>query len=126
MGRWGAYYPKTYANWRTSAKALLRCPEYEVQIYHGPLFAAVFSVCKRPKKITVPLPRGDVDNFSKAVLDAITQTEIVWHDDQQVECLISGKRYANEGEAPHTFVRISHDASDIFVDELYGLHKIGD
>jgi Holliday junction resolvase RusA-like endonuclease len=55
-------------------------------------------------KATAPrLPRADVDNAAKAVLDALTG--IAWHDDAQVARLVVEKSYSTEGR---TTVRIGH------------------
>ncbi len=126
VGRWGTYYPKTYAAWRKETATMLSVPDALRELEEGPLFVGIYSVCKRPQRLTVPLPRGDVDNFSKGVLDAITQSELVWNDDSQVEILVTGKRYAEVGEGPHTYVRISKAAADIDLATLYESHQVGE
>lgn len=45
-----------------------------------------------PKKLTQPMPRGDVDNYAKLVLDAIQPWMII--DDRYVRRLEVEKRYA--------------------------------
>ena len=104
VSKWGTYYPKTYRVWRLDTEASLARFERPVTTVRGPVYATVYSVCKRPKKLTVELPRGDVDNFAKAVLDAVTRSGLVWKDDSQVKLLITAKRYAQDGEEPHTYI----------------------
>jgi Holliday junction resolvase RusA-like endonuclease len=56
--------------------------------------------------------RPDVDNITKLVLDAITDSHIAWMDDGQVTTLAMRKRYAEDDEAP--FVYINIDADKVF------------
>lgn len=39
-------------------------------------------------------PRSDVDNLAKAVLDAVSDSGVVWEDDDQVVRLVVSKAYA--------------------------------
>ncbi len=113
VSKWGVYYPKTYRTWRLDTDASLARFERPVTTVRGPVYVTVYSVCKRPKKLTRELPRGDVDNYSKAVLDAVTRTGLVWKDDDQVKILLTGKRYAEEGEEPHTYIVASLSSSAV-------------
>ena len=47
--------------------------------------------------------RPDLDNFLKFVLDAITQTEVIWEDDSQVSEIFTKKIYAKK---PHMEITI--------------------
>ena len=77
----------------------------------GPVSVVIDAVFVRPKyhktkkglKVSAPeLPRQDVDNVAKAVLDALNG--IAWVDDTQVQRLVVEKSYGTEGR---TTVRIS-------------------
>jgi Holliday junction resolvase RusA-like endonuclease len=58
---------------------------------------------KRGVKVTAPeIPRQDVDNVAKAVLDALNG--VAWVDDTQVARLVIEKSYGDEGR---TTVEIS-------------------
>lgn len=96
------YYPKTYAAWREEAAALI---SYDGEPMAGPLAARIRMVCKRPQRPKDCIPRGDVDNFAKAVMDALTAAG-AWGDDVQVVDLRITKRYAEKGEMPHSIVSI--------------------
>lgn len=51
-------------------------------------------VVTRPKTTKLCTPRGDVDNFAKACLDALNGR--LWVDDKQIEELTISKRWADE------------------------------
>jgi crossover junction endodeoxyribonuclease RusA len=74
----------------------------------------VFATFARPKshrnkrglKKTAPLlPRDDVDNVAKAVLDALTG--VAWHDDKQVADLRIVKQYGTAGATEVTIAEFS-------------------
>lgn len=96
------YYLPTYAAWREGAAAFLPTTHEPLT---GPLAVFLDVACKRPKKPSKPMPRGDADNYAKAALDAITSAGI-WVDDVQVVELTVRKRYAEPGETPHTRIEI--------------------
>jgi Holliday junction resolvase RusA-like endonuclease len=71
-----------------------------------PVSVTINAVFSRPKshynksgvKASAPLlPRADADNVAKAVLDAITDSGAIWHDDKQVAKLTVDKRYGDQG-----------------------------
>lgn len=102
VSKWGVYYSQTYMKWKLAAKAFFP-PIYKQM--KGPTGVSIEIVCKRPMKITNPIPTGDVDNFSKAVLDAVNDARI-WDDDKNVVYLQVYKRYAEKGEQARTVVNI--------------------
>jgi len=57
------------------------------------------------KKTAPLLPREDVDNLSKAVLDALTG--VAWHDDKQVASLHIVKRYGTAGATEVSIAKFS-------------------
>ena len=60
----------------------------------GRLRVNVECVVTRPKTTKLVTPRGDVDNFAKACLDALNDR--LWEDDKQIEVLTISKRWAGE------------------------------
>lgn len=109
VSKFGTYYPKTYKNWMKDAAALLQPFWNKADPVSDPVFVKVHAVVKRPQRLTRVLPRPDVDNFAKAALDAITKAQLIWMDDDQVQVLHATKRYARQGEEPHTFLFASVD-----------------
>jgi len=57
------------------------------------------------KKTAPLLPREDVDNLAKAVLDALTG--VAWHDDKQVASLHIVKSYGTAGATEVTIAKFS-------------------
>lgn len=104
ISKWGAHYPKKYATWRT--EALQYVPHMGKAKYSGPLMVVLEHVVERPKTTKRGYPIGDVDNYAKGPLDAITESGRVWDDDDQVVVLVSTKRFTKPGEEPgtHTWI----------------------
>lgn len=108
--RWGVYYSKTYKTWMAAAASALAdvLVLYEsTKLYpDATLRVLVNHVVERPRTTKRMYPRGDVDNYAKATLDAVTECGRVWKDDDQILELTTTKRFANAGEVPHTKVAI--------------------
>jgi Holliday junction resolvase RusA-like endonuclease len=96
------YHSKTYASWRNAATAYL--PTLAAPVL-GLCKVLIDVACKRPQTLTADTPTGDVDNYAKAALDAISAAGI-WSDDKQVRTLAIEKRYAEPDETPHTRITI--------------------
>lgn len=106
-----AYVPATHAvhGYRAAIAAAARAAGAGV---HGdPVNVVIDLVWARPRshmrrgglKADAPrLPRADLDNTAKAILDALNG--VAWDDDAQVQRLVVEKSYGTEGR---TTVRIS-------------------
>lgn len=104
--RWGTYYGKTYKNWMKNAAESLAKQDDEFWLFREKCAVFLEIVAERPKTTKRSEPRGDVDNYAKAALDAITKTEMVWDDDDQVVALFVSKRFAETDESPRTEVEV--------------------
>ena len=93
------YQGKLYAAFHRACVASLAERKRASWPLSGPLMVAVECVCTRPKTTQREWPRGDVDNYLKGPMDALTQVG-AWHDDDQVQIAYPTKRYANPGEEP--------------------------
>lgn len=67
-------------------------------VHDGPVALLIESVRKRPKSTKLATPRGDTDNLAKTPMDALTKSQRVWVDDNQVVALVSTKRWTRPGE----------------------------
>ncbi len=79
-------------------------PEADVA-FEGNLNVTLDLVCHKPKTTKRDNPRGDIDNYIKAVLDALTKKGY-WNDDDQIIHIYAHKRWPNPKEDPHFRVRI--------------------
>lgn len=100
--RWGTYYAKTYKNWRVQAHDVI--PVNPGMPLEGNLSVDLKIIVTRPKTTKRRNPRGDIDNYAKAILDAITgekkNPKGWWNDDDQITELNLIKRFAFPDEEP--------------------------
>jgi Holliday junction resolvase RusA-like endonuclease len=103
------FYAEKYTEWLRTAPGLLQtlaAPDLKDGPLLGPCECYVLVEAQRPKKTVLSSPQADVDNFAKAVLDAVTHAGI-WRDDRQVEMLMIRKAWAAEGRAGRVRISIS-------------------
>lgn len=103
-----AFYPKTYGEWQ--AEALRQIKEHPWERLEDPVSVAMEAVIEKPGKTKRLLPGGDVDNYAKSVLDALTKAAL-WLDDNLVSLLLVRKRWAEEGESPAVNVWIGAECA---------------
>lgn len=109
VGKYGAFYPKNYAEWRARVKELLA--PFKIKSLHSHACKVQLEfVVSKPAKPARQWPRGDVDNYVKAFLDAVTTAELYWYDDVAIVELVATKRYVNDGEKPCTIATIEKAA----------------
>lgn len=103
----GVYYGKRYTEWREFAERYL--PRVE-KTYEGMIHVEMEIVCSPPKTVKRSHPRGDIDNYIKAMLDAMTGTKDnpkgYWLDDDQIVSMYAMKRFTLEGEEP--YIRVTY------------------
>lgn len=91
------YSPAPYKEWQKEAAAQL-VEEREAQALVtllGPVSVGIVVTVPRPKTSKLPHPKPDVDNYAKAVLDAMTDARI-WANDSQVAFLVIKKEWGDE------------------------------
>jgi Holliday junction resolvase RusA-like endonuclease len=98
-----AYMPASYKAYQKAIAAQL--PQVDVPL-SGELDITILFVCKPIAKSKFSTPMGDVDNFSKGLMDALTD-EGWWEDDRQVMSLFVQKRFPEADEEPHIQFSIS-------------------
>jgi Holliday junction resolvase RusA-like endonuclease len=105
--RWGTYHTKPYKNWLDQASKHLTEGFYQNQyVGEQSLLVHVETIVTKARTSKLTRPKGDVDNYAKGPLDAITKAGRHWYDDVQVEVLVSSKRFAAPGEQARTEVHI--------------------
>ena len=82
-GQGGSWGSKTYQKFLKEITEPLAKAVGDTDILWEPLEVWVDVRAKRPKTSKFPFPQGDVDNFSKAILDACT--DVLWIDDWQIK-----------------------------------------
>lgn len=103
VSKWGTFYAEPYKSFLLDAPEALHA--LELPMLEGPLGVVVQVVCTKPRTSKLDMPRQDVDNFAKAILDALTKAG-AWLDDAQVARLTIEKRFAAKGEAGHVSIEI--------------------
>lgn len=99
VSRWGTYYTKTYTTFRKSAEEAMA--RLESECLHGcNIVVVVEVVCTKPRTGKLDHPKGDIDNYEKAIFDVITKAGKHWRDDKQIVGTVAFKRYVAEGETP--------------------------
>ena len=102
VSKWGVYYGKTYKAYMKQADDAI--PQAK-EPFDGNLFVDIEFACPRPKTTQRSCPRGDIDNYAKSILDAVTKKGY-WNDDDQIVVMTAVKRWAEDGEEPHTRITI--------------------
>jgi Holliday junction resolvase RusA-like endonuclease len=120
VGKFGTYYPKTYSRFKLQADELLaplaegRTPSTEL------FYVNVEFIGEKPKSTILPAPKGDIDNYVKAALDAVTKAQCMWSDDRQVVGLHAVKRWAREGEENRIVITAGLTAGAVW-EACYGI-----
>lgn len=103
VSRWGTYYGKTYDNWRKLAASVI---ESRFEPATGPLAVLTIVVLPKAKSSKLDYPRGDIDNYEKAVWDSVTNNRAVWQDDNQIVCSTTLKAFES-GDYPEAGVYLT-------------------
>ena len=72
----------------------------------GPVHVDVEFVCSKPKNPANPYPKGDIDNYIKAIWDGLNG-KWGFGDDRQIVSVTALKRYQNPAEEePHIRITV--------------------
>ncbi len=100
--RWGTYYGKRYTQFRKDAADAFDQMDLWEPIL-GEIAVHIEFFVKRPKTTKRTSPRGDIDNYTKAILDSANGR--VFNDDDQITKL-TAKKYWDDGEGPRISITI--------------------
>lgn len=99
FSKWGGiYYSKSYEEFYAACQTQLA--QMKTEIAPGRFIVALEFVCTKARTSKLTTPKGDVDNYAKGPMDAVTKAEKIWKDDSAVTELVVSKRFAAKGEAP--------------------------
>lgn len=101
----GTYYAGPYKLWLKEAPKEV---PWEGEPLEGHLGVHLTFMCTKAKTSKLTSPRGDIDNYVKAVLDVITKRGL-WEDDSQVTRLTATKKFTAKGETAGVLVRITKE-----------------
>ena len=93
VSKWGVYYGKRYTQFRTEAESALEALDLGSPIV-GQISVHLEFYCKRPKTTKRDTPRGDIDNYCKAILDSCNGR--LFGDDDQITKMTARKSWEDE------------------------------
>lgn len=99
VGRFGTYFSKNYEDFRNECFTFLSKIKKNHPQTESKFIVEIEFICRKPSKPANEYPIGDVDNFLKGPLDALTKVGMFWKDDVQVIDLRGTKRYQETDEA---------------------------
>ena len=97
VSRHGAYFAGPYKTFRAEAVEVIEFvlgPEFDP--YYSPIHVDVELFIRRPKSTKLDMPRADIDNFLKAVLDSLNKK--LWVDDNIIQSVYATKQWASPNE----------------------------
>lgn len=80
-----AYFTGAYKEFRNNMIDVAEAVLGEFVPLQGPLSVDLEIFVRKPKTTKLPSPRGDIDNFTKAIFDSLNKR--LWEDDRQIEKL---------------------------------------
>ena len=91
------YHPPEYTRWKEGvAEAVRGVNDRPPEPLSVPLVVTVEVFVERPKTTKLTHPGPDIDNYAKGVLDAITQSGLIWADDKHVVDLRISKAWCDD------------------------------
>ena len=102
IGKFASFYmPRPYVVWKEQVAEYVRSQvvKPDDDVFEGPVRVHIENIVTPPKTTKLPFPSPDIDNYMKSVLDALTESGVVWKDDRQAFFVNSIKRWASPGEA---------------------------
>ena len=100
-----AYYTGPYKLFRQDmmqVKDSILGPDHEALPLTSLLEVTIDCFVKRPKTTKLLLPKADVDNYAKSILDQFN--DVLWTDDRQIQTLHVSKNWTENNEQEGYFV----------------------
>jgi len=96
LSRRGAYLTGPYKQFRKDMIDLAEEVLGDWEPMLGLLHVDIELYIKQPKKTKLDVPRADVDNFIKAILDSLNG--YLWEDDRQIKSVYAIKQWAPKNQ----------------------------
>jgi Holliday junction resolvase RusA-like endonuclease len=93
--RWGTHYGKNYSSFRKRFGAMLKDTVATVKFPSEDIVVFCDFVVRKPKTSKLTQPRGDLDNYIKALWDSCNG--VVWGDDRQIIEVHATKEFGESG-----------------------------
>jgi Holliday junction resolvase RusA-like endonuclease len=91
--RWGTHYGKNYTRFRKRFKPLIEAAQRGMAPMTGHLSVECDFYVRKPKTTKLDTPRGDLDNYIKALWDGCNG--VVWEDDRQIIEITAWKSFTD-------------------------------
>lgn len=109
MSRYGVRYSKRHVEYQQHFRAWVEDIKHETewpQIGRDLCGVELEFISTKARTSRILVPRYDLDNASKLILDCWTDTKLLWHDDNEIVHLASTKRFAEPDEASGTWFSV--------------------
>lgn len=109
--KWGVYYGKKYTEYRkniyvTIAQAIKEAKAEGILPLTGSLIIAQIFEVQRPKTSKLDYPNPDLDNYNKALWDALgSHGDGVFEDDKRIIASIETKRWTTTTPTTHVLIQ---------------------
>ena len=104
VSKYGTYYLPTYRKFKAEMQEIVAKNRGSFTKMEGPLMVTVLCFVRKPKSTDRSYPRGDVDNYAKAVLDSLNG--VMWEDDDQIMQLAVFKEFCEDDKDPRVYVEV--------------------
>lgn len=112
VSRYGTYHLPTYRAFKAAMQEEIATNRdaYNKWPSDQCLLVTVACYVEKPKSSKRDRPRGDVDNYAKAVLDSLNG--VLWEDDDQITILIAHKHYSEDPRIEVEVIPVTDDGQD--------------
>ena len=104
--RWGVYYGKRHTQYMKECAVFFKTFRL-IKTFDTPVEVGLSFIVSKPKTTKRLFPIGDVDNYTKLVLDELVKYKVL-KDDDLVLRLFADKQFADKDTLFGTYIVINH------------------